>query len=87
MGILVYRDCDVRRVSRASFVQLHRIGWLLHTGWDMLHHLYGNPIVPFAATSSLGCAICDPVIAMWCFMGAPSIWERLRGAAPSAYAK
>jgi hypothetical protein len=25
------------------------VGWLLHTGWDVLHHLYGDPIVPFAA--------------------------------------
>ena len=54
------------------------VGWLLHTGWDVLHHLYGNPIVPFVSTSSLGCAICDPVIAIWCFAGAPSIlrWRR-----------
>jgi len=51
------------------------IGWLLHTGWDVLHHLYGNPIVPFAPTSSLGCAICDPVIALWCFTGAPSVYN------------
>lgn len=29
--------------------------------------LNGNPIVLFAADSSLGCAICDPVIAQWCF--------------------
>lgn len=49
-------------------------GWLLHTGWDVLHHLYGNPIVPFAPGSSLGCALCDPVIAAWCFAGAPSIY-------------
>ena len=48
------------------------IGWLLHTGWDILHHLYGHPILPFAATSSLGCAICDPVIAIWFLMGAPT---------------
>jgi hypothetical protein len=54
------------------------IGWLLHTGWDILHHLYGNPIIPFSATSSLGCAICDPVIAAWCFAGAPSIYDAMR---------
>ena len=52
------------------------IAWLLHTGWDIVHHLYGNPIVPFAPKSSLGCAICDPVIALWCFMGAPSLLRR-----------
>lgn len=54
------------------------IGWLLHTGWDLMHHLYGNPIVPFAPTSSLGCAICDPVIAIWCFAGAPSLSDLFR---------
>ena len=48
-------------------------GWLLHTGWDVLHHLYGHPIIPFVPTSSLGCAICDPVIAVWCFAGGPAI--------------
>ena len=53
-------------------------GWLLHTGWDVMHHLYGNPIVPFAANSSLGCAICDPVIAAWCFANAPSVYRLFR---------
>jgi Family of unknown function (DUF6010) len=51
------------------------IGWILHTGWDIIHHLYGHPIVPFVPTSSLGCAICDPVIAAWCFAGAPSVYR------------
>jgi hypothetical protein len=54
------------------------IGWLLHTTWDILHHLYGNPLLPFSPTSSLGCAICDPVIAAWCFAGAPSVFELIR---------
>ncbi|MFE9920861.1 DUF6010 family protein [Streptomyces sp. NPDC005774] len=49
------------------------IGWLLHTTWDVVHHLKGNPIIPFAHTSSLGCAICDPVIALWCLGGGPSL--------------
>jgi len=52
-------------------------GWILHTIWDVLHHLYGNPIVPFAPTSSLGCAICDPIIAVWYFLGAPSVFRSL----------
>ena len=56
------------------------IGWLLHTAWDIAHHLYGNPLLPFDPTSSLGCAICDPVIAVWCFAGAPTLWEITRGA-------
>ena len=59
-------------------------GWLLHTGWDILHHLYGNPIVPFAPGSSLGCALCDPVIAIWCFAGAPSIYGLLARKSPRA---
>jgi len=54
------------------------VGWLLHTGWDVVHHLYGNPIVPSAPTSSLGCAICDPVIAAWCFAGGPSLYDWFR---------
>lgn len=53
------------------------IGWLLHTCWDILHHLYGNPILPFAPTSSFGCAIADPVIAIWFLTGAPSIYSIL----------
>jgi Family of unknown function (DUF6010) len=52
------------------------VAWLLHTGWDLIHHFYANPIVPFVAQSSLGCAICDPVIALWCFWGAPSLLRR-----------
>lgn len=50
-------------------------GWLLHTAWDVVHHLEGSPIIPFLDGSSLGCAICDPVIALWCFLGGPSLRE------------
>jgi len=71
-------------VTACAYQGLHSyrwigFGWLLHTAWDVLHHLYGNPIVPFSATSSLGCAMCDPVIAAWCFAGAPAVsalWRR-----------
>ncbi|WP_371368099.1 hypothetical protein SRRS_17950 [Sporomusa rhizae] len=51
------------------------IAWLLHTFWDIMHHLYGNPIITFAPTSSFGCAITDAVVAIWFFFGAPSIYE------------
>ncbi|MGY3204004.1 DUF6010 family protein [Streptomyces sp. TE5632] len=54
------------------------VGWLLHTAWDVVHHLEGNPIIPFAPTSSLGCAICDPVIALWCLWGGPSLIDLVR---------
>ncbi len=50
------------------------IGWLLHTVWDVIHHLYGTPIVPFVPLSSAGCAICDSALALWYFRGAPSIF-------------
>ncbi|MBZ4324362.1 DUF6010 family protein [Streptomyces huiliensis] len=55
------------------------VGWLLHTAWDVVHHLKGSPLLPFAHGSSLGCAICDPVIALWCLRGGPSPRELLRG--------
>jgi hypothetical protein len=51
------------------------IGWLLHTGWDILHHFYGNPIVYLEPSSSAGCAVCDPILALWFFFGAPTIWK------------
>lgn len=67
------------------------VAWLLHTAWDVLHHRYGNVIIPFAPTSSFGCAICDPALAVWCFAGGPSVatWIRrrtagARGGAPYA---
>ena len=67
--------CAFRGLRFYNFIG---VGWLLHTGWDVLHHLYGNPIVPFVAKSSFGCAICDPVIALWCFAGAPPVYGLFR---------
>ena len=54
------------------------LGWLLHTGWDILHHLYGNSIVPFDPSSSAGCAVCDTILALWFFWGAPNVFNLLR---------
>ncbi|MFT3948926.1 MAG: DUF6010 family protein [Agriterribacter sp.] len=51
------------------------IGWLLHTGWDILHHLCADPIVYLEPSSSAGCAVCDPILALWFFFGAPTIWN------------
>ena len=51
------------------------VAWLLHTGWDVAHHHIDRPIIPFAPGSSFGCAICDPVIALWCFAGGPSVHQ------------
>lgn len=55
------------------------IAWLMHTGWDIVHCFKGHPIVPFAHSSSQGCAICDPVIALWCLRGGPRLRDLLRG--------
>src|SRR6185295_1762049 len=49
------------------------IVWLLHSAWDLVHHLYGNPIWPFMPTSSFGCRIFDAVLAVWMFAGAPAV--------------
>jgi hypothetical protein len=68
--------CAYKGLRSYSFIGL---GWLLHTGWDIVHHLLGHPIIPFSATSSLGCAIYDPVLAIWCFAGAPSVFTIFRG--------
>ena len=51
------------------------VAWILHTAWDIVHHLLGQPILPFAAESSFGCAICDPVIAVWCLANGPTPWD------------
>jgi hypothetical protein len=73
LAVVTY--CAYRGLRSYRFVG---VGWLLHTGWDVLHHLYGNPIVPFVPDSSFGCSITDPVIALWCFAGAQSVYDLFR---------
>jgi hypothetical protein len=60
------------------------IAWLLHTAWDVVHHLYGNPIWPWQPTSSFGCAVMDSLIAIWFLAGAPSVFELRRSSAHPA---
>lgn len=62
-----------RGLSSYRFIGL---AWLAHAGWDVLQHLYGAPILAFAPTSSAGCAICDPLLALWFFAGAPPVFRR-----------
>ena len=54
------------------------VAWLLHTGWDVMHHLYAIPIWPWQPTSSAGCAVFDAVIGIWFLSGAPSTRALLR---------
>jgi len=48
--------------------------WLMHSCWDIVHHLWGNAIWPFMPTSSFGCMIFDALIAVWFLADAPSIF-------------
>lgn len=52
--------------------------WMAHVAWDVAHHVVGEPILRFDDGSSLGCAVCDTVIALWFFAGAPSPFHRRR---------
>ncbi len=49
------------------------VAWLMHSAWDVVHHLWGNPIWPFMPTSSFGCMLFDALIAIWFLAGAPAI--------------
>jgi Family of unknown function (DUF6010) len=71
---LLYPAIAVPVVYRA--LGSHRfigVGWLMHAGWDLVHHLYGNAIWPFMPTSSFGCMIFDAAIAIWFLAGAPTV--------------
>jgi Family of unknown function (DUF6010) len=77
-GVWEFVFCAV--ITYCAYRGLHSyryigIGWLLHSCWDVLHHFYGNPIIPFAPTSSAGCGITDVIIAIWFFAQAPSVFE------------
>jgi uncharacterized protein DUF6010 len=50
------------------------VAWLLHSGWDLVHHFYADPIILFAPTSSAGCAIIDALIALWFLARALSVY-------------
>jgi hypothetical protein len=64
------------------------IAWLMHSAWDLVHHLYGNPIWPFMPTSSFGCMVFDALIAIWFVAGAPSLFALAsREAAPQDMAR
>ena len=60
------------------------IGWLLHAAWDTMRYFNDAGLVGLGPESSLGCAIFDPLIALWFFLGAPSIWEFVRKTLPKS---
>src|SRR5207249_5350184 len=60
------------------------VGWLIHAGWDIAHHLWGNPIWPFMPSSAFGCMIFDSLIALWFLAGAPSFLKRPHAATRAA---
>jgi hypothetical protein len=77
LGVWEFGFCALMTFVAYRGLQDYRFigaGWVLHTMWDVVHHLYGNPIVPFVPMSSAGCAICDLGLAAWYFAGAPSPW-------------
>jgi Family of unknown function (DUF6010) len=54
------------------------LGWILHTCFDIAHHFYGNPIDPAVPYSTNVCAFFDPMIAIWFYYGAPSVFDLFR---------
>ena len=66
--VVAYRGLEDHRFIGA--------GWLLHVGWDIVHHLQGHPILFFLPTSSAQCAVTDTLVAAWFFVGAPRVWRR-----------
>src|ERR1700722_6321973 len=75
LGIAEFGFCALITFLAYRGLQDYRFigaGWVLHTVWDVVHHWYGTPIVPFLPMSSAGCAICDLGLAAWYFTGAPS---------------
>ncbi|WP_371235864.1 DUF6010 family protein [Streptomyces pimonensis] len=51
-------------------------GRLPHTAWDVVHRPGGRAHRPVRSRPApgppLGCAVCDPVIALWCPRGGPA---------------
>ena len=54
------------------------VGWVFHTVWDIVHHMYANSIVSFSPSSAAGCAVCDAILALRFFLQAPSVFDWFR---------
>jgi len=81
-GAIVVGYCAYRGLSRYAWLG---IGWLVHTAWDIAHHVSDQPMISWLPTSAVDCAITDPIIAVWFLFGAPSIfaWLRRKSSTPS----
>ena len=74
---VAYRALDSYR-----FVAL---AWLMHPVWDLVHHFAGHPLFAWMPVSSLGCAVFDPIVAVWTWRLAgrrdgvpvPQFWTRI----------
>lgn len=54
------------------------LAWVMHSLWDIAHHVAGNPILPAFDNSSFGCMVFDFTIAIWFWFGAPEFYRRSR---------
>ena len=62
------------------------VAWLMHSGWDLAHHLYGNTLFHDHPGTSFGCFVMDALVAVWFFAGAPSVYDYFRRTDTSARA-
>ena len=52
------------------------IAWIMHAGWDFLHHLNDVPLIDLIPSSAIECAITDIILAGWALVGFPSIFSK-----------
>ncbi len=57
--------------------------WLTHAGLDIAHHLVSDPMFRYFPASSLGCAVTDPILALWFFADAPDIRDAIAKRLPA----
>lgn len=53
------------------------LAWLVHTASDIAHHQLADPLLAAVPLSSFGCALFDPVLALWFLAGAPDFLAAL----------
>jgi hypothetical protein len=71
---MLVAGCAYRGLNSYQFIG---IAWLLHTGWDIVHHFTGHPMISWLPTSSAECAIKDAILAVWFFVEAPASWNSI----------